>query len=70
MAIVRKPLDLPPKVARAFLRDTAAFRIEENAVRRDEIALRQLRALRQHQSDKKLGLGDVKEMFRRVKGEV
>jgi len=37
-AMIRKPLELPPAVARAFLKDMKAFFAEEN--RQDEIALR------------------------------
>ena len=43
---------------------------EENRLKRDEIALRQLHALREHQGpgEKTLRLSDVKEMFRQMKG--
>jgi hypothetical protein len=36
--IVRKPLDLPPKVARAFVDDMRAYFAEENRYKQDEIA--------------------------------
>jgi len=39
-----------------------AFHAEPNAIKRDEIAARQLHALRQHHTGK-LRLSDVKEMF-------
>ena len=50
----RKPLELPPAVARAFVRDMAA---------------QQLHALRayQRQGEKKLRITDVKEMFLQMK---
>ena len=59
--IARKPLDLPPAVARAFVDDMRAYFAEENPIKRDGIALRQLHALSQQQGprDKKLGLSEV-----------
>src|ERR1700722_19180166 len=67
--MIRKPLDLPPDVARAFVDDMRAYFAEENRYKQDEIALRQLHALKEHQGprDKKLGLSDVKEMFLQMK---
>jgi lipase chaperone LimK len=64
-----KPLDLPPKVARAFVNDMRAYFAEENRYKQDEIALRQLHALKEHQGprEKKLRLSDVKEMFLQMK---
>jgi hypothetical protein len=41
----RKPIDLPADVALAFLEDMRAFFAEPNAIKRDEIAARQVRAL-------------------------
>jgi hypothetical protein len=63
--IARRPLDVPPAVARAFVEDMRAHFAEEDRYKQDEIAVRQLRALRDHQGprDKKLRLRDVKEMF-------
>jgi hypothetical protein len=43
-----------------------AFLAEKNAIKRDEIAARQLHALKQHYSGK-LRLFDVKEMFLQMK---
>jgi hypothetical protein len=67
--MIRKPLDLPPAVARAFVEDMRASFAEENHIKRDGIAVRQLRALREHQGprEKKLRLSDVKEMFEQLK---
>jgi len=64
-----KPLDLPPDVARAFVEDMRAYFAEENPIKRDGIAVRQLRALREHQGprEKKLRLSDVKELFAQMK---
>jgi hypothetical protein len=68
--VIRKPLDLPPEVARAFVEDMRAFFAEENPIKRDGIAVRQLRALREHQGprEKKLRLSDVKAMFEEMNG--
>jgi hypothetical protein len=46
--IVRRPLDLPPAVAHAFVEDMRAFVAEENPIKRDAIAVRQLHTLREH----------------------
>ena len=69
--MIRKPLDLPPAAARAFLIDMRAYFAEENRYEQDEIALRQLHALEEHQGprEKPLRLSDVKEMFRQMKDE-
>jgi hypothetical protein len=66
---VLKPLELPPAVARAFVEDMRAYFSEENPIKRDGIAVRQLRALREHQGprEKKLRLSDVKELFAQMK---
>jgi hypothetical protein len=58
----RKQLEVPPTVARAFVEDMKAFFAEKNAIKRDEIAARQLYALKQHYTGK-LRLFDMKEMF-------
>ena len=62
-----KPIELPPAVARRFVNDMRAFHAEPNAIKRDEIAGRQLHALRQHYSGK-LRLSDVKDMFKQIAG--
>jgi hypothetical protein len=69
--MIRKPLDLPPKVARAFVADMKAYFAEENGHKRDEIAARQLSALNEFRGrqEKPLRLSDVKEMFRQMKDE-
>jgi hypothetical protein len=68
--IKRTPLELPPAVARAFLKDMKAFHAEENRYKQDEIALKQLHALKEHQGprEKKLRLSDVKRMFLEIGG--
>jgi hypothetical protein len=67
--MIRKPLDLPPKVARAFVDDMRAYFADENRYKQDEIALRQLHALKEHQGprEKPLRLSDVKAMFAEMK---
>jgi hypothetical protein len=51
-----------PTVARAFVKDMRAYFAEESRYKRDEIALRQLHALSQHQRprERQLRLSDVK----------
>jgi hypothetical protein len=46
--MIRKPLNLPPAVAKAFIKDMRAFHAEPNRYKQDEIAL-QLHALKEHQ---------------------
>ena len=65
-AMPRKPIELPAAVARAFAKDMRAFLAEENAIKRDEIAARQLHALKQHYTSRPR-LFDVKEMFLQMK---
>ena len=64
--IRRIPMNLPSEVARRFLEDMRAFHAEENAIKRDEIAARQLHALKQHYAGK-LRLSDVLKMFEQMK---
>jgi hypothetical protein len=45
----RNPIELPPEVAKAFVRDMRAFHAEKNPLKRDEIASRQIHVLRQFQ---------------------
>ena len=60
-----KPLDLPPAIAREFMRDMKAYFAEPAAHKRDAIAARQRHALSEFQSSReiKLRLSDVKRMF-------
>ena len=64
-----KNIELPPRVAQAFVRDMRAFFKAKNQLKQDEITSRQLHALGAYQRprDKKLGLADVKAMFREMK---
>ena len=63
--VKRKPLDLPPQVAREFAQDMKAYFAEPDAHKRDAIAARQRYALSEFQSSReiKLRLSDVKRMF-------
>jgi hypothetical protein len=67
--VVRKPLELPPAVARAFVKDMKAYFAEPNQHKQDEIALRQMHALSEFQGprEKKLRLSDVKKMFAQMR---
>src|SRR5271156_5069343 len=67
-----KPLDLPMQVAKQFVKDMRAFHAEPNAIKRDEIAARQLHALRKYQGprERKLRLSDVTKMFLEMKDRV
>ena len=62
----RKPTELHAGIARAFAEDMRAFFAERDAITRDEIAARQLHALKRYRPGK-LPLYDVKEMFLRMK---
>jgi hypothetical protein len=62
----RKPIELPPAVARRFVDDMRAFHAESNAIKADEIAARQLHAPKQHCAGK-LRPSDVKEMFEQMR---
>jgi hypothetical protein len=70
--IKRKRLDLPPAVAKAFVRDMRAYFAEEPGAKRDAIAVHQLRALQEFQGprEKRLRLDDIKTMFAELKGIV
>ena len=65
----RKELELPPAVARNFVKDMRAFFAEKSTIKADAIAARQLHALREHYADK-LRLTDVKTMFLEMKDQV
>jgi hypothetical protein len=64
--VPRKPIELPPQVAREFLADKNAFFAEKNTFKADAIAARQLHALRQYYPGN-LRLTDIKEMFLQMK---
>jgi hypothetical protein len=68
-AMPSKPIELPPRVAKAFVQDMRAFFATPNTLKQDEIAARQLWALNAHRRprDKPLRLADVKQMFLQMK---
>ena len=62
----QQSIELPPEVAKAFVEDMRAFfAAGHNTIKADEIAARQLHALRTYQGrrEKPIKLTDVKEMF-------
>jgi hypothetical protein len=67
--MIKLNVELPPEVARRFVADMEAFFAEPRAIKRDEIAARQLHALREHRKprDPRLRLSDVKELFTRMR---
>jgi hypothetical protein len=67
--MARKPLDPPMQVVKQFVKDMRAYHAEPDAIKRDEIAARQLHALRSCNPPraKKLRLAEVKEMFDEMK---
>jgi hypothetical protein len=66
--IERKPLEMPPAAALRFLADMRTFHSTDDAIKRDQIAARQLHALREHlPRDAKLSLYDVKQLFERMR---
>jgi hypothetical protein len=65
----RKPIDLPPDVARAFVEDMRAFFAEKSTIKADEIAIRQLLVLNEYlgRRERPLRVTDIKEMFRQMR---
>jgi hypothetical protein len=62
-----RPIELPPEVAKAFIRDMQAFLAAGGTgVKADGIAARRLHALKQHYSGK-LKLHEVKSLFHQMK---
>ena len=62
-AMLRKPLELPPEVAKAFVRDMKAF-FKAKGHEADEIAAKQAWLLKNHlPRNAKLRISDVKELF-------
>jgi hypothetical protein len=59
------------QVAKAFIKDMRAFHAEPNAIKRDEIAGRQMDALRQFQRphENPVRIPDIKEMFEAMRDQ-
>jgi hypothetical protein len=57
------------KVAKAFIKDMRAFLAEPNAIKRDEIAGRQMHELRKYQRphEKPVPIPDIKQMFEEMR---
>ncbi|WP_315804016.1 hypothetical protein [Bradyrhizobium sp. SZCCHNS3002] len=70
--MARPPLQLPPKVARDFMADLAAYRAAATSLEKEEIAARQLRALREYlrPSDGRLKLPDVRKLMDAMAEEI
>jgi hypothetical protein len=66
---VSKPLELPPKVAKAFVKNMRTYFAENDQNKRDAIAAHQLSVLSQYQGprEKALRLSDVKTLFKEFK---
>jgi hypothetical protein len=63
-------LDIPPKAAKAFLRDLKLFFAETNGIKQDAIAARQRHLLLEHMPPRsKLRLDDVKELFHQMRAD-
>ena len=71
MIVHGTPLEIPLPVAGSFMADMKAYHAEDNPLKRDEIAARQIRALNEHRRsrDLKMRLVDVKNLFELVRGE-
>lgn len=67
----RKPLELPIEIAKAFVRDMRAYHAEKGAIKRDEIAIRQLTILNEYlgRRQRPLRVTDIKEMFEEMKDQ-
>jgi hypothetical protein len=67
---MRFPLHVPPEIAQRFVDDMRAYFDEPELIEREEIAVRQLGALRQHlPNDPDLRLSHIKELFDLMRGE-
>jgi hypothetical protein len=59
---------LPPTIAEEFVRDMHAFFAAPDWLKKDEIAARQVRALREYQDG--IRLTDIKRMFEMMHSEI
>ena len=67
-----KQFELPPAVARKFVEDMRAYFAERDAIKRDEIAIRQLTVLNEYigRRRRSLEVSDIKAMFLQMRDEV
>jgi len=70
--MARRPIELPPEVARAFMADLAAYAAAPTGLKKDEIAARQLRVLREYlrPSDGRLRLTEVRKLMDAMSDEM
>ena len=65
--MLRKPIELPPEIAKAFVRNMRAFLKENDGIKRDEIAASTSWLLKEYlPRGAKLRLTDLKEMFHQM----
>jgi hypothetical protein len=64
-----KPIELPPKVAKTFVKHMRAYYAEPSAIKRDKIAGEAASLLKPYlpPRDRKLRLPDVYELFEQMK---
>ncbi|WP_315737959.1 hypothetical protein [Bradyrhizobium sp. SZCCHNR1093] len=65
---MRKPVELPPDVARAFVQRMNDYFGEVDATKRDIIAVLALRELEDHWPGR-VRLNDIKALFHEMRGE-
>ena len=65
-------MEIPPEIARAFVQAMNDYFAEPNPTKQDAIAVHMLHVLRDYQPprEKKIGLSDVKRMFRKMRRKV
>jgi hypothetical protein len=67
--MARKPIELPPKVAKTFVKHMRAYYAEPSAIKRDKIAGDAAHLLKPYlpPRDRKLRLPDIYEMFEQMR---
>ena len=71
VAMPRKPIEIPSAAAKAFVKDMRAFHAAKTGLEKDEVAVRQLHALREFQrpGDKQIKITDVHRLFAAMKDQ-
>src|SRR5262245_8907601 len=70
-SMLRKPLELPPEIAKAFVRDMELFFKAKTVIDRDEVAAGTAWMLKNHlPRGTKLRITDVKELFLLMRDQV
>jgi hypothetical protein len=68
--MMRKPLEIPPDAARAFVRDMKAYFRTKDLYKRTEIAAKQSWLLQQHMPHgTRVRIGEVRELFARMRDQ-